>query len=160
MGLFIVGLLVLPVTLVAAHVLSPASSLRLRIPGLVLLGLSLVLIESQLPPTPGRLVLGLAMVVAWGGTGLALMMGKAWGRLPGLVLSVAGVAVASWVGWRVDQWANARGPSGDRILVDILFLADGPSYSWIEVGLATLAFAFLSALAGAFLLLPHRAPVH
>jgi hypothetical protein len=156
----VLGVLVLAVALVVPRAIGPTSSLRRRVPGLLLLGLGLMLLGSQLPPSPGRLLLGLAMLIVWGATGLALIAGKAWARLPGLVLAGAGVAVACWLSWRVDQWANELGRSDDRVLVDLFFLADGPYYSWAEVGVASFLFALLSAIAGAFLLLPFRAPVH
>jgi len=156
----VLGVLVLAVALVVPRAIGPTSSLRRRVPGLLLLGLAFALFGSQLPPGSGRLLLGLAMLIVWGGTGVALIAGKAWGRLPGLVLSGVGVAVACWVSWRIDQWANELGRSDDRILVNLFFLADGPYYSWMEVGIASFAFAFLSAVAAAFLLLPFRAPVH
>lgn len=153
----VVGLVVLVAAIaVVARAVRPGSVLRLRIPGAILFGLGLALLGSQLPPGTERLLLGLAMLIAWGGTGLALLAGRVWARVPGLVVSWAGFAVACWVSWRGDQWANELARSDDRILVDIFFLADGPYYSWIEVGLGSLAFAVLSAIAGTLLLVPIR----
>jgi hypothetical protein len=125
---------------------------RRRIPGLILAGLGVALFGSQLPPTPERLVLGVALLIIWGGTGLALIAGRTWARGPGLVVAGVGFAVAGWVERRSDAWPNEASRSADRVLVDVFFLADGPHFSWLEVGLASMAFAVASAVAAAFLL--------
>jgi hypothetical protein len=154
----IVGSIILVVALLLPRLIGPGSTPRRRTPGVILIALGFALLGSQLPPSPERLLFGVAMLLAWGGTGLALVAGKPWARLPGLVLSAVGVAVAGWVYWRVDQWANELGRSDDRALVDAFFLADGPYFSWIEVAGACLAFVVLSALAGGLLLLRVRSP--
>lgn len=153
---FAVLAVVVALALIVSRAIGPSSMWRRRIPGVVLVGLGLALLGSQLPPTPERLLFGLAMFVAWGGTGLALTAGWTWARIPGLVVSGIGLAVAVWVTVRGDDWANEPARSADRILVDAFFLADGPHYSWLEVGLASMAFAILSAVAGGFLLATFR----
>jgi hypothetical protein len=145
-------------TLLAVRRIGPGSLWRLRIPGLILIGLGIALFGSQLPPTPMRLLLGSMVLIAWGGVGLALVAGRAWAIVPGLLLASLGFVVAAWVDVRVDPWANEAMLNGiersaDRVLVDVFFLADGPSYSWLEVTYGAIAFAVLSAVAGGFLVL-------
>ena len=152
------GAILLAVALALPRLIGPRSTLRRRIPGVILLALGLALLRSQLPLTPARLLFGTALLLAWGGTGLALIANRPGARLPGLLLAGAGLLVAGWVDWRIDLWANEPGRSGDRVLVDVFFLADGPVFSWEEVALACSACMALSALAAGLLLLPSRPP--
>jgi hypothetical protein len=151
--------------LVGAVALAGASALgsrpvwARRIAGVILVGLGLALLGSQLPPTSGRLLFGSVMLVAWGSVGLALIAGRTCARVPGLVLAGIGFAVAAWVDVRVDAWANEAWvngldwSAGDRVLVDAFFTADGPSLSWLEITYGSMAFAALSAAAGGLLAL-------
>jgi hypothetical protein len=147
-------------TLVAAvvvpRVIGPTSPWRRRVPGVILLGLGLALFSSQLPLHGGHAQVGVVVLVAWGGVALGLVAARGWARLPGVILAVAGLAVAAWVFGRVNEWANEGLRSADRVLVDIFFLADGPDFSWMEVALDSLLFAVLSGVAVAFLVLPFR----
>lgn len=140
------------IALVTSRAMGRSSAWRWRIPGIILVGLGLALFGSQASPTSERLLFGLATLVAWGGTGLALVAGRRSARVPGLVVSGVGLAVACWLIVRIDAWANGPPGSADRVLVDLFFLADGPFFSWIEVGTASMAFATMSAVAGGFLL--------
>jgi hypothetical protein len=72
--------------LVAPRVLGPRSALRRLVPGLILLSLGLALFGSQLPLDQGRPLLGVAMLVAWGGVAFGLIATRAWARVPGIVV--------------------------------------------------------------------------
>ncbi len=122
---------------------------RRSVAGIILIGLGFVLLGSQMSADPGRLIFGLALLVLWGGTGAAVVAGRSWSRLVGLALAGVGVAVA---GCELGQ----AGPGGSLFLVDVFFVARDPHFAWINVAAAALAFALLSALAGALLLRPIR----
>jgi len=120
---------------------------RRIIAAVTLIGLGLALFGSQVSTDPGRMAFGLALLLLWGGTGLAVLAGRSWGRLVGLVLSVVGVVVAIWE-------TGQAGPGGSLFLVDVFFVARDPHFAWINVAAASFAFATLSAIAGALLLMP------
>ncbi len=120
---------------------------RRTVAGLILIGLGLGLFGSQLPPSEGRLLIGGIALVAWVGPGLAILSGHPIGRWLGLAVATVGLVVAAW--------AVAQANVGDaRLIAETFFLADGPKFSWAEVAIAAVAFAVLSGLAGALLILP------
>jgi hypothetical protein len=122
---------------------------RRIIVGVILIGLGLALFGSQVSAHSGRMVVGTALLLVWGGTGLAVLAGRSWGRLVGLALSGVGVVVAIWEAGQANTGAD-----GARFLVDIFFVARDPHFAWINVAAASFAFATLSAIAGALLVLP------
>lgn len=108
--------------------------------GLILIGLGLGLFGSQMPGPAERLAFGAAMLVIWGGTGSLVLAGLRVGRVAGLVLSAIGIILGAMV---VVQ-AN----SGEATLAaDLFFIADGPTFSWIEVLFGAVAFVVLSVVA-------------
>ena len=117
--------------------------------GVILLGLGLALFGSQVSADPGRMVFGSALLLLWGATGLAVLTGLSWGRLIGLALSVVGFGVAIWEAGQANTGADDA-----RLLVDVFFVARDPHFAWINVAAASFAFAALSAIAGALLVLP------
>lgn len=117
--------------------------------GLILIGLGLGLFGSQMPGPDERLALGAAMLVIWGGTGLLVLAGLRLGRVAGLVLSLIGIVLGAVV---VGQ-AN----SGEATLAaDLFFIADGPTFSWVEVLFGAIAFVVLSVVALGALVLAGR----
>jgi hypothetical protein len=122
---------------------------RRIIVGVILIGLGLALFGSQVSADSGRMVVGTVLLLVWGGTGLAVLAGRWWGRLVGLALSGVGVVVAIWEAGQANTGAD-----GARFLVDIFFVARDPHFAWINVAAASFAFATLSAIAGALLVLP------
>jgi hypothetical protein len=120
---------------------------RRIIVGIILVGLGLALFGSQVSADSGRMAFGRALLLLWGSTGLAVLAGRSLGRLVGLALSVVGVVVAIWE-------AGQAGPGGSLFLVDVFFVARDPHFAWINVAAASFAFATLSAIAGALLVLP------
>lgn len=117
--------------------------------GLILIGLGLGLFGSQMPGPDERLAFGAAMLVIWGGTGLLVLAGLRLGRVAGLVLSVIGIVLGAVV---VGQ-AN----SGEATLAaDLFFIADGPTFSWVEVLFGAIAFVVLSVVALGALVLAGR----
>ena len=115
--------------------------------GDLLIVLGLLLFASQLGSDAGRLVFGLALLAGWGGAGLGVITGRPWGRFVGLALAGVGLVGALF------QFSQS-GPGGQRALLEVFFLAGGPSFAWINVAIASAGFAMLSALAGALLILP------
>lgn len=108
--------------------------------GIVLVGLGLGLLGSQLPGPTERLLLGAALLAAWGVTGLGVLAGLGPARVVGSVLTIVGIVL----GGVVASMAN----SGQATLAaDLFFTNDGPEFSWIEVFLGAAAFAVLSAVA-------------
>jgi len=122
---------------------------RRMIGAVILIGLGLALFGSQVSADPGRMVFGLGLLLLWGGTGLAVLAGRPLGRLVGLALSGVGVVVAIWEAGQANTGAD-----GARVLVDVFFVARDPHFAWINVAAASFAFAALSAIAGALLVLP------
>jgi hypothetical protein len=120
---------------------------RRIIVGIILIGLGLALFGSQVSADSGRMVFGLALLLLWGSTGLAVLAGRSFGRLVGLALSVVGVVVAIWE-------TGQAGPGGSLLLIDVFFVARDPHFAWINVAAASFAFATVSAIAGALLVLP------
>jgi hypothetical protein len=111
---------------------------RRIIVGVILIGLGLALFGSQVSAHSGRMVVGTALLLVWGGTGLAVLAGRSWGRLVGLALSGVGVVVAIWEAGQANTGAD-----GARFLVDIFFVARDPHFAWINVAAASFAFATL-----------------
>ena len=126
-----------------------ALMVRRILAGVILLGLGLALFGSQVSADPGRIVFGSALLLLWGATGLAVLTGLSWGRLIGLALSVVGFGVAIWEAGQANTGADDA-----RLLVDVFFVARDPHFAWINVAAASFAFAALSAIAGALLVLP------
>jgi len=117
--------------------------------GVILIALGLALLGSQVSADSGRMVFGLGLLLLWGGTGSAVLAGRTWGRVVGLALSVVGVVVGIW-----EAGLANTGADGARFLVDVFFVARDPHFAWINVAAASFAFAALSCIAGALLVLP------
>lgn len=121
--------------------------IRRILAGGLLIILGSLLLWSQRGGDAARVVIGLACVLTYAVAGLGVIAGRPWGRVAGLLLAAAGLLGGAF---QLSQ----SGPDGQRVLLEVFFLAGGPSFAWINVGIASAAFAVLSALAGALLLLP------
>lgn len=108
--------------------------------GIILVGLGLGLLGSQLPGPSERLLLGAVLLAAWGVTGLGVLAGVGPARVVGAVLTIGGIAL----GGVVASMASS-GQAG--LAAELFFTADGPNFSWFEVFLGVAAFALLSAVA-------------
>ena len=108
------------------------------VPGVILMGLGLGLFGSQLPGPTQRLAFGAVLLALWAGTGLAVLAGRGWARLPGLVLAAGGIVVGAIV------VALANG--GEATWADLFFTVDRPEFSWIEVLFGAAAFGVLSVV--------------
>jgi hypothetical protein len=115
--------------------------------GGLLIILGLVLLASQRGGAGERVVFGIACLLIWGLAGAGVIAARPWGRVAGLLLAGVGLMGAAF------QFSQS-GPGGQRVLLDAFFLAAGSSFAWANVAIASAAFAVLSALAGALLLLP------
>lgn len=78
---------------------------RRIIAGVILIGLGLALFGSQVSTDPGRMPFGLVLLLLWGGTGLAILAGRSWGRPVGLALSAIGPSSRSG---KLDKRTPAR----------------------------------------------------
>jgi len=91
--------------------------------GGILIGLGLGLFGSQLQGPTERLAFGVALLALWAGTGLAVLAGMGWARIPGAILAMGGIVV----GAVVVALANS-GEAGWA--ADLFFTVDGPEFSW------------------------------
>ncbi len=123
------------------HVLG---SLRRIAAGSILIVLGVALFAWQSPPTPERSAFGLVLLAAWGGSGVGVFWGRPWGRILGLAVSCLGLVVALWVASEGTDSPYAR----------VFFPRDAAR--WYVVLPMSYAFAVLSGVAGALLLLPFR----
>jgi len=107
--------------------------------GGILIGLGLGLFGSQLQGPTERLAFGAVLLALWAGTGLAVLAGMGWARIPGAILAAGGIVV----GGVVVSLANS-GEAGWA--ADLFFTVDGPEFSWFDVFFGAAAFAVLSVV--------------
>ena len=107
--------------------------------GGILIGIGLGLFGSQLPGPTERLAFGAVLLALWAGTGLAVLAGRGWARLPGSILAAGGIVVGAIV--------VALAKSGEATwAADLFFTVDRPEFSWIEVFFGAAAFVVLSVV--------------
>lgn len=100
-------------------------------------------------PTPDRQLVALALVVLWGGGGLALIAGLRGARIVGLALAIVGGAVGL-----VFAIQGVDGP--DALLG--LFFSPADTARWYVVMPTGWGMVVLSGLAALLLALPFRPP--
>jgi RNA polymerase sigma-70 factor (sigma-E family) len=125
---------------------------RRSIAGVLLIALGLALWGSQAPsPDAERQAFGIGLLLLWTAAGVGVLAGRPWARWLSLVVVVAGCLIAL-------RSSTQAGPDGDPLLLDLFFLADGPSFTWFGAAAGSMAFATLAAITGLLLLLPIDVP--
>jgi hypothetical protein len=120
--------------------------------GVLLIALGLALWGSQAPsPDAERQAFGIGLLLVWTVAGVGVLAGRRWSRWLGLALAVAGCIAAL-------RSSSQAGPDGDPMLLDLFFLADGPSFTWFGAAAGSMAFATLAAIVGLLLLRPVDVP--
>ena len=121
---------------------------RRPVAGLVLIALGIGLFASQ-----RNVAYGLAMLVVWGAPGLAVLVGRPWGRLAGLAVSGIGLVFTVFV-------ASQANIGQGRDLAELFFADAAGHFQWYNVFFESVAFALGFALSAALLITPFTTPAN